>query len=528
MAVQQKNASVMCLMTSVMVVLIGILALQSSSFHHVSTYAHVSKSLKGTSPLEVRITQSARDTGDRLTTKNSIQMKSKEYISKKSSDSITLSIDPELQFQEMLGFGGAFTEAAAYMFSQMTEANKNAIIKAYFGDKVDATGANLVDGASGDAIKLDSIKYSVGRVPIHSCDFSLESYSFDDNIADFDINYFNISRNFQWLIPMLKQSLDASDNDIRLFASPWSPPAWMKSNDQMTGSDLPCFKDGDEYLESWALYLSKFLTAHKEQGIDFWAITVQNEPEFDAPWEACMYTPEQERDFIINHLGPRMAQDHPDLQIMIYDHNKDDIVTWAETILSSPEAAKYVDGVAFHWYSGFQFDQLDTTHDMFPDTFLLASEATHCPGVALGNWSRGEVYGFDIIGDMNSWSAGWVDWNLVLDMEGGPNHLNNYCDAAIVVDVEDQIVYVQPMFYYLGHLARFVPAGSVRIGNKMSDTLGDTVSSAAFLTPSKEIVVVAMNQNDDDVEIVLQDDVQGLAAPYTLPAHGIATFVYDY
>lgn len=516
----------MALISSVMLVLIAVLALQSTTTHNISPFASVSKGLSG-SLVEVRITQSARDTGDRLTDKDSIQMKPFNFKERKGIDTITLEVDSEAKYQEILGFGGAFTEAAAYMFSQMSEENKNAIIRAYFGDKSDATGSTLIDGTSGDAVQLDSIKYSVGRVPVHSCDFSLESYSFDDNDGDFNLTSFNISRNYEWLIPMLKQSLAASDMEIRLFASPWSPPAWMKSNGQMTGSDLPCLKGGDEYLESWALYLSKFITAHENEGIPFWGMTVQNEPEFDAPWEACTYTPEEERDFIINQLGPRMKADHPDLQIMIYDHNKDDIVTWAETILSDPEAASYVAGTAFHWYSGFQFENLETTHEMFPDKFLLASEATNCPGVALGDWSRGEVYGFDIIGDLNSWSAGWVDWNLVLDMEGGPNHLQNYCDAAFVVDVEDQIVYVQPMFYYLGQLSKFVPPGSIRIETNLSDTLDDSIAAASFLTPNKEIVVVAMNQNDEDVEIVLTDSVKEVAASYQIPAHGITTFVYD-
>lgn len=525
MVVYQENMSVMALISSTLIVLLAVLAIQSSG-SQVPAFASVSKGLSG-SLVEVRVTQSARDTGDRLTDKDSIQMKPVDFQKIKGTDSVTIQVDSEDKYQEILGFGGAFTESAAYMFSQLTDENKNAIVRAYFGDKSDASGSTVIDAASGDTLQLDSIKYSVGRVPVHSCDFSLESYSFDDNDGDFNLTSFNISRNYQWLIPMLKQSLQSAEFDIRLFASPWSPPAWMKRNGQMDGSDLPCLKDGDEYLEAWALYLSKFITAHEEEGIPFWGMTVQNEPEFNAPWEACTYTPEQERDFIINQLGPRMKSEHPNLQIMIYDHNKDDIVTWAETILSDPKAASFVAGTAFHWYSGFQFDHLETTHEMFPEKFLLASEATNCPGVDLGNWSRAEVYGFDILGDLNAWSAGWVDWNLLLDMQGGPNHLNNFCDSPIVVDVEDQIVFVQPMFYYLGHLSKFVPPGSVRIGTKISDTLDDSISAASFLTPNKQIAVVVMNQNDKDVELVLADSALQVSAVYEIPSHGITTFVYD-
>jgi len=516
----------MFLMTSVLVALGTIILSQVASVHPLPPQAFNEKNNMRSSPWEIQVTQTAKDTSDRLTQKPSLFFQPVEEFNGGMDSPVVLTIDTQQRYQEMLGFGGAFTDAAAYMFSQMNDANQRAILHSYFGEKVDTEGANVVDGASGDAIDVQSIKYSVGRVHINSCDFSLYSYSFDDVDGDFNLTNFNISQNFQMLIPLIQQSLKAADREIKLFGSPWSPPAWMKSNNQMDGSNLPCFKEGPEYMDAWALYLSKFFTHHEEEaGIKFWGLTVQNEPEYDAPWEACTYTPEQERDFIINHLGPRLAQDHPDLAIMIYDHNKDDIVTWADAILSDPTANKYVSGVAFHWYSGFEFDNLETTHEMFPDKFLLASEATHMNGVLLGNWTRGEVYGLDILGDINSWASGWVDWNLILDMEGGPNHLKNYCDAPIVVDVEEQIVYIQPMFYYLGHLSRFVEPGSKRIGLSVSES--DSVVAAAFITPSNEIVLVAMNQGDEDVGIALQDIDKGMGANYLLPEHSIVTFVYD-
>jgi glucosylceramidase len=142
----------------------------------------------------------------------------------------------------------------------------------------------------------------------------------------------------------------------------------MKGNGEMTGSSSPGLIQTEDVFNAWALYYSKFIIAYQHEGIDFWGLTVQNEPEFAAPWEACVYNPQQEADFVKNYLGPSIKKQFPDLKIMIYDHNKDHIQNWASTIYSDLEAAKYVDGTAFHWYSGPQFENVEATHNMFPGT----------------------------------------------------------------------------------------------------------------------------------------------------------------
>jgi len=302
-------------------------------------------------------------------------------------------------------------------------------------------------------------------------------------------------------------------------------PYWMKGNNNMNSSSFPCLKPGDQYNSTWALYFSYFLTEFQQQlGITFWGLTIQNEPEANQTFESCLWSPEEERDFVKNFLGPQLRADHPDVKIMIWDHNKDDIVKWAQTILSDPKAAEYIAGTAYHWYSGSQFNNVQTVHDQFPDYFLLATEACNCPGVSLGNWDRGESYGYDIIGDLNVWTIGWVDWNMLLDMQGGPNHVHNYCDAHLIGDASTQTVHFQPSYYYMGQISKFVLPNSQRVSLV---TTGNTVgvSSTAVITPDNQVVVVVMNQNNNAVDLVLEDSDQ--SASYSLPSHAIVTFLYD-
>ena len=181
-------------------------------------------------------------------------------------------------------------------------------------------------------------------------------------------------------------------------------------------------------------YFAKWITAYEAQGVPVWGVTVQNEPEATQPWESCIYTPEQTRDFVAEHLGPALEEAHPDVKILGYDHNKDHIEEWADALLSPDSAsAKYMDGIAFHWYSGSCFDNVANVAESYPDALLLPSEACfeltvlsddegEATWIANGTWSKGEGYGYDIMGDLNAGSSGWTDWNILLDHEGGPNH----------------------------------------------------------------------------------------------------------
>jgi glucosylceramidase len=278
--------------------------------------------------------------------------------------------------------------------------------------------------------------------------------------------------------------------------------------------------------KSWALYLSKFLNAYKDEGIDFWGITPQNEPNSNGVWETCVYTPEEERDFVKNYLGPMLEDTYPGINIIMLDDDKEHLLRWTKVVLSDPAASKYIQGIGFHWYWMLEdFQRLDQVHQMFPDKFLLPTEACNCPGVAMNNWFRGEEYAIDILGDLNHWSVGWVDWNMVLDPFGGPNHGQNFCDAPVIADPSTGVVFYQPTYYVLGHFSRFIPPGSVRVGHTNVAGYGSKISATTFLTPDNDVVLVVLNTSDDEVTFKIEDLSGYYAKGISLP-HCIQTYVY--
>lgn len=383
----------------------------------------------------------------------------------KKRKTIDISVDPRKKKQAITGFGGAFTDAAAYNIQTMSQTKQNEIFNAYFGSPETSLG------------------YTLCRSHINSVDFSLESYTCDDVAGDYNLSHFKCEHDEKIQIPFIKHALKVHNaqpkknrDPFRLFLSPWSPPAWMKSNGKMDGSGEQGLIADPKVHQAWAAYLSKFISFYEKHGIDIWGMTVQNEPANNAPWEACVYTKESMRDFIKDFLGPQLKQDHPKLKLMIWDHNRDLIVDWAKCILEDSKAAQYVSGTGFHWYaenspSLTDYDHLDKTLAIDDSKFILSTEATYCPGTILGDWGRGEAYGWDMINSLKHGSVGWVDWNLVLDMKGGPNHANNLCDAPILVDAATQSIHYQPMFAFIGHFSKYVRPGAVQIGLTQSSKL---------------------------------------------------------
>lgn len=239
------------------------------------------------------------------------------------------------KYQSLIGFGGAFTEASAVNFYALPQEAQQRVLDLYFGQ--------------------DGNGYTLGRIHINSCDFSLSSYSFDDVDGDTDLRHFDrdVTHDEENLLPFMRAAMARSKRPIRLLASPWSPPAWMKvpnakGDQKMTGSAVPNgLRDDPQVKFAWARYLSMFISAYASKGVPIWAITPQNEPEFPAPWEACAYTASYENDFIQNYLGPVLREEHPELLILGFDHNKDHLESWAKTLFA-PQNRMYIDGMAFH------------------------------------------------------------------------------------------------------------------------------------------------------------------------------------
>lgn len=408
-------------------------------------------------------------------------------------------LEPEKKYQEILGFGGAFTEATAYNLSKVSKENRDKVIKAYFDQK-------------------EGLGYSIGRVHIHSCDFALGNYTYIDEY-DETLDSFTIAHDEELIIPLIKDAEKVANQSIPLLASPWSPPAFMKTNNEMNhgGKLLP------KYYGLWARYYVKFIEAYQEKGLNVWGISVQNEPAAVQVWDSCIYTAEEERDFVKDHLGPTLHNNGlEDINVVIWDHNRDIIVERASRILEDEEAAKYIWGTGIHWYMCEDFELVGKVHDLFPDKHLLFTEGCQEGGVKLGEWFTGERYGRNIIGDLNNWNEGFLDWNLVLNEFGGPNHVGNYCDAPIIADTVEDEIHFNSSYYYIGHFSKYIRPGAIRIGHK-NDSKDIQVTS--FMNTDGSIVLVLMNETDTEqkISMVYEDKNINVDAP----KHSIQTIIID-
>lgn len=438
----------------------------------------------------IRVIKTSQSTQDRLTEKGILSF---TPINKGEKGDIIL--DPSKRFQKFIGFGGAFTEAAAYTLSKISAEKRHEVLKSYFD-------------------KESGIGYSMGRIHIHSCDFALSNYTYVEE-NDTELKTFDISHDTQWVIPMLRDAQVIRGEELKILASPWSPPAWMKDNQEMNhgGKLLP------EFRASWAKYYTKFIKAYAERGIPIWAITIQNEPEACQKWDSCLYTEEEEKVFLRDYLGPIMhSEGLGEVKIFIWDHNRDVIVRRATGVLSDPEAAKYAWGTAFHWYVSEDFENVGKVHDLFPDKHLIFSEGCYEGGPKLGEWITGERYGRNIIHDLNNWTEAWLDWNLVLDEKGGPNHVSNFCDAPIIADTQTGQLHYNSSFYYIGHFSKFIRPGASRIA---LDNPIPQLYATSFINVDGSLASVFMNESESPVTFKLQ--FENSITQLSLEAHSIVT-----
>lgn len=410
-----------------------------------------------------------------------------------------LACDTSARFQTMEGFGGALTESAAWALAQTTPAKRAEVLRRYY------------DPAEG-------LGYTLARTHINSCDFSLHPWSLAERSGDFALESFDLAPMRKWVLPLLHDAHAAAAGRLRLLASPWSPPAWMKTNDSMIrgGSLRP------ECRDAWARLMARFATAMRdEERLPLWALTVQNEPAASQPWESCLYTAEQERDFVRDHLGPVLhAAGHEGVKLLVWDHNRDLLVERADVVFSDPGASRYAWGAALHWYVSEDFSQSSVLHAMHPDKPIIFTEGCWEGGVKLGQWDRGERYARNIIGDLRNWVSGWIDWNMVLDTRGGPNHVGNWCDAPVLVDPETGEVHYQSSYFYIGHFSRYVKPGACRVA---SSSPHPGVGTVAFVNPGGGLAVVVFNETDEPVSFTLKAEGDALAC--TIPARAIQTYV---
>jgi glucosylceramidase len=413
-------------------------------------------------------------------------------------------VDPAATFQSYIGIGGALTDASAETFAKLSKDKQQELLTAYYDPQ-------------------KGIGYTLARTNIQSCDFSSDTYSYvGDN--DLQLKTFSVAHDEQYRIPLIKQAIAAAGGHLHIYASPWSPPAWMKDNDNVTGGG----KLKPEFDQAWADFYIKFIRTYEAKGIPIWGLSVQNEPMARQRWESCIYTAEDERDFIKNYLGPTLQKaGMSEKKLIAWDHNRDLIYQRASTILEDPGAAKYVWGIGFHWYETWtgnpmQFDNVKLVSRAFPKTVLLFTEG--CKEAfnfdSLSNWSLGERYGYSMINDFNDGAVAWTDWNILLDEHGGPNHAGNFCFAPVHADTRTgQLIYTNA-YYYLGHFSKYVKPGAKRIA---VSTNRPALQSTGFLNPDGSMVVIVMNTTDQPLPYHLM--WKGKAATTESLAHSIATII---
>ncbi|MDN3647909.1 glycoside hydrolase family 30 protein [Reinekea marina] len=411
-------------------------------------------------------------------------------------DLCEVSINPDVGYQTHLGLGGAFTESAAVNYQGLSKASKTKLISNYF-DPMKGSG------------------YNIGRIHMNSCDFSLGNWDCQSKPdSEFSIDHYE-----QAILPMIRDAEDALGQKIKLVVSPWSPPSWMKTNGEMNnGGQLK-----PEFRAQWANYYVQFIKALQENGFEIWGLTIQNEPEAKQIWDSCLFSAEEERDFIRDYLGPALFNNNlKDIKVICWDHNRDNLYQRARVIYSDAEASKYVWGAGFHWYVDDAFDNVQAVHDAYPDKGLLFTEGCQEGGPHTGEWEVAERYGISIISDFNKWTCGWLDWNLLLDSKGGPNHVGNLCSAPVLCNASGDDIDIQPSQLYLNHLSpRFIPELSQRI---LSASPRDALKVVAFKRPDLKISLIVMNIGDTPVDFQINLNNQYL--PTQIAARAIQTYVF--
>lgn len=444
----------------------------------------------------------ARDTNLRLTLSSTGEFAAARQPSERE---VAVFVNPAKTYQEIIGIGGAITDAAAETFARLSPENQQKLLEAYFHPE-------------------KGIGYTFIRTNIHSCDFSSASYTYIKE-GDSALATFSIAHDLQYRIPLIKKAMEMSGNQALLFASPWSPPAFMKDNQNMLrgGKLLP------KYYQAWANYFVKFIQEYEKAGVPVWGVTVQNEPMATQTWESCIYTAEEERDFLKNYLGPTFWKNGlKDKKIIVWDHNRDLMPYRADVIFSDPEASKYAWGIGYHWYEDWSggkqmYDNVRNVHDNYPDKYIIFTEGTvesFVPG-HLDYWPNGEEYALSMIHDFNSGASAWTDWNILLDERGGPNHVGNFCFAPMHGDTRTGELFITPAYYYLGHFSKFVRPGARRISTSPSRS---NLLSASFINTDGSLITIVLNLTDQAILYLLVSG-DGLAE-ITIPAHSIQTIKY--
>ena len=415
-------------------------------------------------------------------------------------------VDPLKSFQTFVGIGGALTDASAETYAKLPKEKQQELLRAYYDVN-------------------NGIGYTFSRTNIQSCDFSSGTYSYTAE-NDSALKTFSVDHDKQFRIPFIKAAIAAAGGKLPLFVSPWSPPAWMKDNNSvLQGGHLL-----KKYYSAWANHYVKFIRAYEALGIPVWGLSVQNEPMAKQRWESCIYTAEEERDFIKGYLGPALEKaGMGNKKLIAWDHNRDLMYQRASTLLHDKAAAKYIWGIGYHWYetwtgSEMQFQNERLVHEAFPGKHLVFTEGCieKFDLAKVHDWFIGEKYGASLIGDFNAGTVAWTDWNILLDEKGGPNHVGNFCFAPVHADTQKGELIYTNAYYYLGHFSKFIRPGAKRVASSSSRSM---LQTTAFMNTDGKLAVIVMNATDKAIPFHLW--MAGKAAAAESLPHSISTLVVN-
>ena len=400
-----------------------------------------------------------------------------------------VNIYPENEKQIFDGFGGAVTESAAYVYSLMDKSQKEAFLTACFSP--------------------DRMNYGILRVPVDSCDFSLEQYEAMSDPSDSNLNSFSMARTEKYILPMLEDIRSFMGRSPLLMLSPWSPPAFMKTNHQrIHGGRLR-----PEYRKLWAEYLCRYIQEFRRRGFTVTRMSLQNEPKAVQTWDSCIFTAEEEKKFLRDFMYPAMRKHGlTDVKIYIWDHNKERVYEWMRDIIDE-ETRGMIAGAAFHWYSGDHFDALDLCRQKWPDKELILSES--CIEFSKFDADDDDMNAIrlshEIIGDLNHGICAFYDWNILLDERGGPNYVGNYCLAPFLFHRRNRTLLPQMIGKHIEHFS-----GKIVHGSRILETtkFSEEVDVTACRRPDGRIAVILLNKTGNRMPVTLR--AEGREAKLTL------------
>ncbi|KAF8376262.1 hypothetical protein PRIPAC_82691 [Pristionchus pacificus] len=432
---------------------------------------------------------------------------------------LTIEIDPSTIFQNIIGFGGAITDAVGVNLAALSKETQNNLIKQYYGP-------------SGS-------EYTLTRVPMAASDFSLRIYTYDDNQDgdDFNMTYFALANDdYQYKIPYLKQAMELQKNigGLKLFAAPWTPPIWLKNDPIFKGGALLKGEQNGPYYSAYAKYFVKFFEAYLAEGLPFWAVSLQNEP---SDWQTIFPTATYQSNFIKDHLAPalRSSEASKNLKIMGLEDQRVYLPEWMDEFANDKDALTLLDGISVHWYADHSkpASVLSQVHDKYPDKFILYTEACNgsptsgTAGPSLGNYTSGESYAHSIIEDLNNWVGGWVDWNIALNTQGGYSWFMNFVDSPIIVETNLNEFFKQPMYYVLAHFSKFLKPGAQVVKLKLPQLPENVEAIGAVMVNGNRYITILNRNDNEDITVSLHE--KGVGSVYTtvsVPAHSLVTIIW--